>query len=305
MNHNRLRAYIQLLIVSVIWGIAGSVIKFTQAGISTLPFLTYRFGVSAIFGVISIALVRKGFPKGFGANIELFIYGLLVSVVSLGLLFLGLEKTTVVESELISATAPLFASALGVYMLAEHVTRKEKTGMAIAFLGTVFIVLEPLITNGHRQINLIGNLLVAAYVAVNAIASIMAKKLLRAGADGLVMTNVGFIVGYIAIAGLSYFQTGQIFPVQEVMNLEFKYHLGVLFMALVSGTLAYTLYNFAQKTIEVGEVAVFSYLLPVFGIPTAMLWLGEKVNIYQILGAVVITLGVFIAEVRKSKPTRR
>ncbi|PJA42810.1 EamA family transporter, partial [Candidatus Woesebacteria bacterium CG_4_9_14_3_um_filter_39_10] len=44
MNPHRLKAYILLLIVAVIWGIAGPVIKFTLGGFPPLLFLTYRFG---------------------------------------------------------------------------------------------------------------------------------------------------------------------------------------------------------------------------------------------------------------------
>ncbi|PIP57395.1 hypothetical protein COX03_03365, partial [Candidatus Woesebacteria bacterium CG22_combo_CG10-13_8_21_14_all_39_10] len=63
MNPHRLKAYILLLIVAVIWGIAGPVIKFTLGGFPPLLFLTYRFGLSTLVAVILFAFLGFHFPK--------------------------------------------------------------------------------------------------------------------------------------------------------------------------------------------------------------------------------------------------
>ena len=72
-------------------------------------------------------------------------------------------------------------------------------------------------------------------------------------------------------------------------------------MALLSGNLAYFLWHKAQKTIEIGEAALFGYLGPVFAIPLAVLWLKEELNTTFIFGAIIIAVGVFIAERKRSK----
>ncbi|MDP3994763.1 MAG: EamA family transporter, partial [bacterium] len=79
------------------------------------------------------------------------------------------------------------------------------------------------------------------------------------------------------------------------------FHLGVLFMALISGNLAYSLWIKGQKTIEIGEAALFNYLYPVFAIPLAILWLKETVTIPFVIGAIIIVIGVFIAEIKKRR----
>lgn len=75
--------------------------------------------------------------------------------------------------------------------------------------------------------------------------------------------------------------------------------MGVLYMALFSGSLAYYLSNKAQKTIEIGEQSLFSYLNPLFSIPLAVFWLGETITPLFIAGSVVVTAGVIIAETKK------
>ena len=73
-------------------------------------------------------------------------------------------------------------------------------------------------------------------------------------------------------------------------------------MAFLSGSLAYYLGNKAQKTIEIGDAAVFSYLYPIFSTPLAVLWLGEKITPMFIIGGIIITIGVVMAEIKKPRP---
>jgi drug/metabolite transporter (DMT)-like permease len=72
-------------------------------------------------------------------------------------------------------------------------------------------------------------------------------------------------------------------------------------MAFLSGSLAYYLSTKAQKTIEIGDAAIFSHLYPLFSTPLAVLWLGERITPIFIIGGVIIAIGVFLAEYKKSK----
>ena len=75
-------------------------------------------------------------------------------------------------------------------------------------------------------------------------------------------------------------------------------------MAIISGNLAFYLSNKAQKSIEIGEQSLFSYLYPLFSLPLAVLWLGEKVTPIYIFGGIIIIIGVAIAEVKKKRYNR-
>ena len=70
-------------------------------------------------------------------------------------------------------------------------------------------------------------------------------------------------------------------------------------MALISGTFAYYLWHKAEKTIEVGEVNLIAYLYPIFGAPLSILWLKEKIDIFFIIGGIIIAFGVILAELKK------
>ena len=65
MNPARLRAYLMLLVVAVIWGIATPIIKYTLEGFSPVIFLTYRFGISTVIAIVIFAVTRDHFSKNW------------------------------------------------------------------------------------------------------------------------------------------------------------------------------------------------------------------------------------------------
>lgn len=299
MSPRRLTAYILMFIATLIWAWAGPVIKFTLGEISPLPFLAYRFAISGVLSLVSIIIVGK-IPKNPKLLAQLAFYGFLTSTVSLALLFFGLEKTTVLDLTLMDTAIPLIITMAGVHYLHEHVTAKEKKGIAIALIGTAIVAFEPLFS-GHGGVQFSGNLLILAYILVAASATVMGKRFMRAGVSPLFLMNISFVVGAVTTIPWAIYEYGTQSLINSVSTLTFPYHLGVLYMALLSGNLAYLLSNKAQKSIEVGEASLFTYLYPILAAPLAILWLGEKITPAFIIGGVIIAIGVIIAEVKQKK----
>jgi drug/metabolite transporter (DMT)-like permease len=296
MNSARTRAYLMLLIVAIIWGVASPIIKYTLGGFSPIVFLTYRFGISTIIALISFAVFGLHLPTDKKTFWLMLFCGFLTSTVSLGLLFFGLNDTTVLDSSLISLASPLIISMAGVVFLHEKVTKREKIGMGIAVIGTILTVIEPIIQRGHEYLKFSGNLLILGYVVATVIVAVITKRLLRSGVNPLTLTNFSFIIGFISFLPFVFINSQK-----SLLSASFSYHLGVFYMAIISGSLAYFLSNKAQKTIEIGEQSLFAYLYPVLSLPIAVLWLGEKITSTFIVGAIIITIGVAIAEIKRSR----
>ena len=300
MNSVRTKAYFELLLVSVIWGVAGAVIKYTLGGFSPFIFLTYRFFISTILAIVLFLITGIRLPKKPKVLALSIFNGFLISTASLGLLFLGANKTTSIDLNLISATAPIIIAAAGIIFLKEHVTAKEKAGIAIAFIGTLITIAEPILKMNDGVGALEGNLIIFVSVLVSAASAVLAKKVMRNEVDALTATNLSFIVGFLTLAP---FTLPQIFAskFQVLTSVPFSYHIGVFYMAIFSGTLAYYLWHRAEKSIEVSEVNLIAYLYPVFGTPLSVLWLKEKITLPFIIGSAVIALGVFLAEFKKKR----
>ena len=300
MNPARKRTYIELLIVSLIWGMASPVIKYTLEGFSPGIFLTYRFFISGIIALFFFIFFGIKLPKDRKTLIFTLLNGFLLSTVGLGLLFLGTDKTSSVDSNLISAMAPVMVAIAGVLFLKEHVTKRESLGLLVALAGTFIMIIEPVFKNGGSFSGLEGNLLVFASVIAATVTAVLAKKISRRGVDAATATNLSFIVGFLTLAP---FTLPSIFAskFQIITSVPFSYHLGVFYMAVLSGTLAYILWHRAEKSIEISEVGFFAYLYPIFGIPLSIIWLHEKITLPIIVGSVIIAIGVFLAEYKKRR----
>src|SRR3989339_1380557 len=126
----RVKAYLMLLGVALIWGIAGPVIKLTLTGIPPLLFVTYRFFIASIFALPFLIPKLYNIKKNFWL---LLLYGFLNSTATLGLLFLGTDKTTLLDMSLLSLLGPILMILFGYFFLKEHVTAREKIGIVVAF----------------------------------------------------------------------------------------------------------------------------------------------------------------------------
>ena len=130
-------------------------------------------------------------------------------------------------------------------------------------------------------------------------ATLLLKKIMREKVSPVFIANFAFIVGLVTIGPYTIHKVGLPVIVSSIQNLSLPYHLGVWYMAVLSGTVAYIMRNYAQKTIEVSEASLFGYLGPIISTPLAIIWLGEKITLSFILGALVVITGVYIAEKKK------
>lgn len=299
MNPSRLKAYFYLLIVVVIWGIAPAVIKFALGELPPFLFLAYRFFITTII-LLPIFLKMKGENISLKNLPLIILISLLGSTVNLGLLFYGSNLTTSLDSSLISATSPILIILGGIIFLNERVTKREKIGILITFLGTLIITFQSLFEFGTPvPHSILGNMILLLSNIVFAIYLILAKKGLQKNIQPFALTFIMFAVGFITTLPLAIWESHGKSIIPQVLNLSLSAHLSVVFMAIFSGAIAYWLYQKAQKTIETSEASLFNYLSPIVTAPISILWLHEKLTSAYIVGLIVIALGVFLAEIKK------
>ncbi len=289
----RIRAYILLLIAVAIWGFAGPVIKFTLGYFDPIVFLTYRFGLTTaiLFPVWLISEHRKSWPRLNPADwLSLIISGLLGTTLQLLLLFEGFKLTTSLEGIIITSTSPILVAIAGAFWLRDHITLREKIGLIAAFIGSIIVVVGPGPAGSlwGNFLILLSNLAWVGYV-------ILSKKQLRHALSPLFITMFNFLVGFISMSIILFLTHPNLY---SLLSTPYSAHLGVIYMALLSGALAYYLYQAGQKSIEASEANVFLYLQPLFAAPLAYLWLHEYITLPLAIGSAVIAAGVIVSEIK-------
>jgi O-acetylserine/cysteine efflux transporter len=81
---------------------------------------------------------------------------------------------------------------------------------------------------------------------------------------------------------------------QTQLHLTLRQCLAVGFLALLATLLAYTLWTGLLKRFPAGQVAPFSLLVPAVGLMAADLAFGERLGPLQLLGTVVVFLGLVV-----------
>lgn len=293
---SRLTAYLLLLTASIIWGIAGPVIKYSVSVVSPLIFLFWRLlFVSLITLPIFLWYTRKH-PIPRSAYKKLLVVGVL-NAISLIFVFLGFARTTAIEGTLITAITPIFIVAAGVFFLREHVSRRELAGIILAIAGTVFTVLQPLLGQGLGGSSaLAGNVLLLGYGVTWMGIVLLSKFWGHEGLKPFHIASTGFFIGLFVYLPLAMLKSGGLPSAAIFQNTGALY--GLTYLVILSSLVAYTTYHLGLSKIEAGEADIFNYLQPVWAAPLALFWLGETITPTFLVGAVLIAAGVAIAEYR-------
>lgn len=302
MRAKRKTAFIYLLVVSIIWGAASPVVKHTLTWFDPWLFLTYRFFVSTLIAFPSLFASHVKLPKKPAEQGLVLLTGFVSAPLSLYLFFEALSKTTALSGSLITASGPLFLVLGGVLFFRDRISKHEKMGIVVAIIGTLMTVLGPLVMNGHADTlgKIEGNAIMLLAVLTDVCASLLSKEAVKKGISPTLVAQTQFIIGFALFLPVLAFRLSPTEIWTTLLRAPLEAHLGVLFMALVSGTLAYTWRNTAVKSIEVSESALYSYLQPLWAALLAVLWLREHITLSYLIGGSIIALGVYLAE-RKAR----
>jgi drug/metabolite transporter (DMT)-like permease len=296
MTKSRKQAYIALIIVALIWGIAGPMIKYTMGYLPPFTALFYRFSITLCISAPLYFWYLRSHNITNHDLITLSIDGLFSTTLHLGLLFLGYSFTSALEGSLLSALRPMFIVLLGIIFLHDIVTKREKIGLLFIIGGTIFTVFQPLFNNSVPSFqHVLGNFFIILSGLSWAIFIVLAKKSAKKYSP-LLLTLHASIVAFISFFLLAIIEQGGIIPLYLPLASNPYLLFALVYLALVSYFVGYYLYEYGVMRIEVSEAAVFEFLAPLFAIPIALIWLHEHITLPYLIGAFLITIGVVLNE---------
>ena len=295
MNKNTL-AYFSLITTSLIWSAGAVLIKYSLNYTTPYTFLFFRFAIVAIiFLPILVNTIRKE-KLTLMELANLFLVGTLSTTVTLVLLFWGTKLTSATEAVIINSLSPIFIITGAAIFLKEKVTRWQKIGISLAFLGSLAAIIQPLVQNNISGSSITGNILVLAAAMTWAGFTLIIRKNEKAKKfSPISVTSTSFIAGFVTIAPFYFLQDPQnrILLGSLVSHQAFP---GIIYMAVLGSCIAYFTYNLGYSLIDATKASIFTYLQPVFSVPMAIVFLGDKIDTFIILGAILILTGIFLTE---------
>jgi drug/metabolite transporter (DMT)-like permease len=198
---------------------------------------------------------------------------------------LSIMFTSVANSTLLANLAPIFVT-LGAWILfRQRVTRTFLIGMIVAMSGA-FVLTGPSFTLGDRQ--LLGDAL-GVVTAIFYGAYLLAVKHLRGSRSTALVMAASTTVCALALAPIALLSGETMLP-----STSTGWHT-LFALALVCQSAGQSLIAYAMAHLPASFSAVSLLLQPVLAALYAWAWLAEPVSALQLVGGVVILVGIYVA----------
>ena len=281
-------AFQVMLGLCLIWGCQQVLIKWAAANIAPVMQAALRSGIAAV--MVGLLICWRGGWTQVGPTWR----GGLLAGALFGLEFLfiaeGLKLTSAAHMSVFLYTAPVF-TALGLHLLlpSERLRLLQWLGIVLAFGGIAMAFAGGLSFDQLDGRVLLGDALgVLAGLAWGATTVVVRASRLSEAPVTLTLfyqLAVGF-VGLLLMALVS----GQI----GAVTLTPLAVGSVLFQGLVVSFFSYLMWFWLLRKYLASNLAVFSFITPLFGVTFGVVVLGEPLSLNFVLGAVMVLLGVVL-----------
>jgi len=275
-------------IVVLTWGANFGIVKSAFDTIPPLLFGALRFTVMGIL-LLALTFFRE---KGIQLRKEDLGRVIMVGTLGLGLYqvlwSLGLNLTSPSNSALILSTQPLLGTLYIDLVKKEPVGRQQYWGMLFALIGVVFVILKPTAKLHFSLETLPGDLLtlLAAFCAA-IFFSVWSKPLLKSYSP-LRLMSYCMIIGSLVLWIASPFSAQPVVWGQVLEKTWWSMGYAVVF----SGMLGHVFWYEGLERIGVTKSMVYLYFIPIWAVVFNFFMMGETIFLQQILGGVLILLGV-------------
>jgi len=291
----KIKQYNSFLLIILIAALGGGVPVFIKSGlqeISPLNFTFWRFA-SALLLLLPILYLQKH-KLSFVSFKKLF-WVLLFGAGNILIFIFGIKLTTASVAQVIYTFTPLLAGILSYFILGDRIGAKKIIGVALGFVGTLLIILLPVIAGGsHIGGVLVGNLLIFAAVSSHSVYTVLSKNKQKEFSPIEITVYTAIFTLFLSALLIPTEGSGLIFPPTAAL-------FSILYTGIAGTALFYLLY---QQVIKIASPLVAStvlYLQSSFTIIWAIFLLDEKITFGLVSGMILVFVGVYIASAQTRK----
>lgn len=275
--------------LAAIWGVNFVVIKIGLDHFPPLLFSALRFLVAAVPAIL--VLRHPGVRWRWVALVALTL-----AIVKFGLLFTGMSAGMPPGlSSLVLQTQAVFTAVFAVLLLGERLTRRQVAGLAVALAGVGLIALDL-----GAASPLGAFLLLLGAAAMWGLSNVAIR---RASPPDMLR----FMVWVSALATLPLFALSALVEGpregwEALRSVTWPAVGAVAFVGILATVFGFGVWGYLIRVYSASTVAPISLLVPVFGMASAALLLGERITPLRLVAGVLIVAGVLAGVVRTSKP---
>ena len=292
-------AYFFLIFATALWG--GNIVVAKIASIVSLEPIKLSFYRNLVVIIILLPLVINRINviyKIFKKNWKIIIVFSILSV-SIFNTFMNIALTTssVISTSLMPAFAPSMIIVLSFFIFNSKISFLQFIGIIISFIGFINIIIRGNIFNLSSLNFVVGDIWMLGCVSCWALYSSLIRKIPKE-IDNISFLFLIFFIGNIFVIPFYIFESSinQSFTINEQYGW-----LLVLYCGIGPALISYLLWIKAIKIIGANNSGLFLNLIPIFSSLISIIFLKEKLELFHIVGALLIFTGIYLVIRKRDK----
>ncbi|WP_028549934.1 DMT family transporter [Paenibacillus sp. UNC451MF] len=287
----QVKAYLAAALYAIIISLSFLFVKLALTVSDPMDAMAHRFTISwlaisipVLFGWVRLHISWKDI-------LRILPLSLLYPAMFFSLQVYGLSYSSSSEGGIIQATVPIFTMILAAIFLKERTTLWQKLSVMVSVAGVVFIFImqgAELAADHLMGISLLV-LSCLSFAGYNVLARPLSQKF-KAMEISFIMLTIGFVC-FNGMALVKHGLDGSIQTFLQPLTSP-TFVLSTLYLGVLSSLVTTLLLTYAISRLEASKLSVFSNLSTLISMGAGVVFLGEKLEYYHVIGAVMIVAGV-------------
>jgi drug/metabolite transporter (DMT)-like permease len=282
--------FLLLALASLMWSGQGTAIKFLDPHLGPIGITFLPFYCTTLLAIPLLLRMRRQRPTALTPNrrdwVRFIIAGVGGQVLAqLGMTW-GISYSLASNGAILNLLIPVISAVLASIMLRERMTPLRILSLLIGLAGVVLMSSGDLQHASFFQSKFfLGNLMIFGGCAGSAFYNVYCKGLLQRFEEIEIL-----IYSYItaSIASIPLLIWVEPVPWRNFLSFPLSSWLAFAFLALFMYGASMLLFFKALAHLDVTTASISMYLVPVFGVLLAITMLGERLNLFEILGAIIV-----------------
>lgn len=274
------------------WGVGVTLTKIALSEIPATTLLIIQLLSSVLF-LTSVCYFRERHIPFSWPSLKQGFAGVFEPALAYMVGIFGVQMTTASNATLIGSSEVILTILLAAVFLGESLTRSKLLLAITSFAGILLLMWQD--AEGASQSSLLGNLLVLTGTLFAVVYVLLSKKHIERSSP-LQLTSSQQFVGLI-VTVLCFGLLSTLSPVYEInaVGIPLSFWLLAIASGIMQYALAFLFYLIALQTIPVSQAAFYVALIPVFGVISAVLMLGEQPSLAQWIGGFLVVASSYCA----------
>jgi len=285
-----------MVVLVLFWGSSFVIVKLAlREGLTPVAIATFRFLVAGGLFII-VLLIRKGLKSGFRITVDWKDFPTVLLLALTGVTFFFAAQYTGIRMAgasiaaiLVCLLSPILISVFSAKIFKERLTKRQALGIGIAAVGTFTVVTGGTLSLQAGSEFFEGSLILLLTPFLWATYSLLGKRVVEKYDAFLVVAYVNMLGG-LCLVPFSWAEGS----LNQALTMSLHGWLAILFLSVTCSLLGYYIWFYVLKRVGAAVTSSFLFAEPLVTVLFAVMFVGELINLYIVVGGLFIFTGVYL-----------